>query len=240
MADSGATTATGTRILENGFSYLQSYNGLKQVTAVPTTTSFEYTISAELKDATGTIVARTQPCVTASATIERFAASYTPQAIDKFWAVVVLGNVEASKDRNSLADGVSNIQRGEHFRQQTIQPFTIYVFIPTTTEIAAREARDDAEDLFRPICQSVLFTKFDSQLFVGKQGPVQFSNHGVSAYNTAFYVHSYDFQQTVDITFDDTVGFDDDVAFRDIDLTIGLDFGTQELTASIDLDEDPL
>ena len=38
------------------------------------------------------------------------------------------------------------------------------------------------------------------------------------------------------MSFEDTVGPDDDVAFRDIDLTIGLDVGTETFDTSIDLD----
>jgi hypothetical protein len=102
--------------------------------------------------------------------------------------------------------------------------------------------RDDAEDLFRPICRSLLFSAFDSGLHVGEQSPLQFVQHGFSSYNTAFYIHAYQFEQTVDLTFDDTVGYDLDVAFRDITLDIKVDIGTGEpsLTADIDLDEEPL
>ena len=39
------------------------------------------------------------------------------------------------------------------------------------------------------------------------------------------------------MTFGDTIGYDTDVAFRDIDLTIGVDVGTGVLTADIDLDD---
>ena len=58
-----------------------------------------------------------------------------------------------------------------------------------------------------------------------------------SAYNASIYAHEYVFEQVADLQFEDTVGVDEDVAFRDIDLTMGLDIGTAELTALIDLDE---
>lgn len=238
MDDSGPTIATGTPLLVNGESALRQYNGLKQVTAVPSTTQFQFEVTDDtlFTPASGTIIAKTLPRISAAATIERAIESYTKQETDKLWAFVVLGDVTASKNRNIESDATDNIQRGQYYRQQITQPFTVLVMIPTSQEIAGRNARDLAEDLFRPICRSLLFSKFYSGLFVGKQGPVVFSDHGFGTYTNAYYAHAYNFQQTVDILFDDTVGYDVDVAFRDITLDMLIDFGTENFTADIDLD----
>ena len=242
MADTGATTATGSPLLLNGSSALQQYNGLKNVTAVPTATQFQYEItdSTLFTPASGTIIARTLPRISAAVSEERLLSAYTKQPQGDLWAFVVLEDVFASKNRNIESDATDNIQRGDQYRQQIIQPFTVYVFIPTKGEIAARDARDVAEDIFRPICRSLLFKPFSGGLYAGKQGPVQFVNHGFIHYDSAFYVHGYNFQQVVDITFEDTVGYDLDVAFRDISVTMGVSTGSEVMTAEIDLDEDPL
>ncbi len=76
--------------------------------------------------------------------------------------------------------------------------------------------------------------------------------HGDFRYDGALYVHQFSFQQTVDLTYEDTVGpLELDVAFRNIDLTI---FPTLGLTvpdpfvptdaasateSALDLDDDP-
>jgi hypothetical protein len=242
MSDSGPTTATGIPLLLNGSSYLKQYNGLKEVDTVPSTTSFtfEITDTTLFSPAAGTIKAKAEPRISGAISVERIVDAYTKKAQDEYWAFVVLGDVFASKSRKIESDATDNQQRGNEFRQQIIQPFTIVVAIPTKTEIAARAARDEAEDLMRPICRSILFKKFDSQLFVGAQNPSQFVDHGFTAYNSAFYIHSYNFESTADITFDDTVGYDDDVAFRDIITNMTIDLGTREdpLTANIDLDDE--
>lgn len=239
MVDSGPTVATGTPLLLNGYSVLQSYNGLKNVTAVPTTTTFEYEIADTtlFTPAQGTIEARINPRISAAVSAERIIDAYTKQAQDDLWAFVVLGDSFASKDRQISSDATSNLQRGNEYRQQVIQPFSVYLFFPTVNEIGARNSRDEAEDQFKFLCQSLLGSKFDSGLFVGKQNPVQFVDHGFYAYNTAFYVHVYNFQQVADITFGDTVGYDDDVAFRDINMTFNTNVGTEQFTADFVLDE---
>lgn len=244
MVDAGPTTATGTPLLLNGTSYLQGYNGLVSVASIPTATQFTYNIttSPPLTTATGTIVSRSLPRISASVSIDKALASYTKQTAGAVWAFVILGDIIASKNRAIDSDAVDNLQRGNDYRQQLIQPFTIFTLVSAVNSIAARDARDLAEDLFRPICQSVLFSKFDSGLYVGAQNPVVFSDHGFAFYDSTKYGHSYAFQTVSDITFDDTVGYDDDVAFRDITVNMGVDVGTgiEILTADIDLDDTPL
>lgn len=241
MADSGATTATGSPLLVNGSSYFKQYNGLKDIATVPSTTSFTYEITDTtlFTPASGSIKAKTRPRISGGVSVDRIVQSYTKKAQDEYWAFVVMGDVVASKSRKIESDATDNIQRGNEYRQQIIQPFTIVVALPVISEIAARAARDDMEDIFRCITRSVLFKAFDSQLFVGAQNPVQFVDHGFTAYNTAFYMHSFNFEATADITFDDTIGYDDDVAFRDITTNMTIDVGTREdpLTADIDLDD---
>jgi len=239
MADAGPVTATGTPLLLNGASILQQYNGLWAVATVPDTTHFTYEITDTTlyTPAAGTISARLEPRISGAISEERLIAAYTAQPTGNYWAFVVLGDVIASKSRHIESDAVDNLQRGHEYRQQIVQPFTVFVFIPTSAEVSARDARDAAEDLFRPICRALIQKKFDSGLNVGAQNPVVFTDHGFVAYNAAFYVHSYAFQATADITFEDTIGYDDDVAFRDISLTMGVDVGTEVMTADIDLDD---
>jgi len=245
MVDAGPTVATGSPLLLNGSSAYQSYNGLYAVTTTPASDTFTYEIanSTIYTPAAGTITARMKPRISAAVDPRRLVEAYTKQndAAD-LWAFVVIGDVSASKSREIQSDATANIQRSNTFRQQCVFPFSVFVFFPTSHQIHARQARDDAEDLFPLLCQSLLFKKFDSYLYRGAQNPVVFVDHGFFAYNKAHYVHVFNFETVADLTFNDTIGYDVDVAFRDIDTNINLGHGTgvEVLTANINLDDVPL
>ena len=244
MLDSDATTATGSPLALNASSVFQGYNGIFSVLAVPTTTTFTYTpIEPKTLDASGTIIAKTDVRISGAATLERAVASYTKQATDDLWLFVVIGDVVASRDRKMVSDFVDNLQRsqqGEGFRQQTAQTFAVYAFIPASDSIGGRAEGDLAQELFVPICQSVLFFEFDTLYAEGEQNPVQFTSHGIEGYNSAFYIHRYSFEMAADLSFADTVGYSPDVAFRDIAITTKLTTGEELFTTNIDLDDEPV
>lgn len=243
MADSGVTATSGPSVIEGAESPFRRYNGLYAVESTPSKRSFTVLHPAlTLLDPQGTITARASSRISAGVDPDKVVRSYTEQKIDDYWAFVVLGDVDASKDRDIRSDAISNATRGNYYRQQIIQPFSIYVFIPASEEVAGRAARDQAEDLFHPICRSVLWVKFDSGLASGPQNTVQFSSHSSFRYNDAVYVHEFAFAQVADLTESDCVDPDFNVAMRDIVLRMIPDLGTRVnfMTADIDLDETPL
>ncbi len=243
MVDAGPVVATGTPLVLNGSNILSQYNGLHKITVIPTPTTFEYEIinTTLFTPASGTIISRSNARISGIVSIDRLIDAYTDNPPDKNWLFVSTENVNASKDRKILSDAVDNIQKNSYFRQQIIQQVSLFLVIPTAVnQIAGAQAKDMAEDLFGKITQSILFKKFETYLFAGELNPLQFVAHGFQAYNTAFYIHQYSFEQVADLLFEDTVGPDEDVAFRDIDLNMGLDIGTAILTAKIDLDDEPL
>ena len=241
MADAGPTVATGSPLLLNGSNVFQTYNGLREVDTVPDTTSFTY----EITDATiftpahGTIIAKTSPRISTAVDFDRAMAAYTQQSTGKAWLFVVLGDSLANKSRAIDTDSTDNIQRGNFFNQKLIQNVDLFVFLPTSEQIAARVARDRCEELLSPICQSVLRAKFPS-LVENDNNPLMIEGHGAQAYNTAFYAHRYSFQATLQMGETDTFTPTDDVAFRDIDMTSGTDIGTETFSTNIDLDDEPL
>ena len=241
MLDSGPTTATGSPIATNISNYFASYNGLFEVTTVPNTTTFTYEITnTTALDPVGTINVRANVRISGTVSEESIIDAYTKQdAPNELWGFVVLEDVVASRSRHIQSDAVDNIQRSNYFRQQVIQPFSFYVAVPTSSEIAGRSARDICETLFLFICQSILFKRFSSGLTLTEYSPLQFSSHGSFLYNKAYYVHRYSFEQMVYIQFDDTVGSDPDVAFRDIELDTTMNIGTgiEQITANINLDD---
>ena len=242
MADSGATVATGSPVLHAGESALRDYNTTYAVAQIPNDFTFEVTHAAStMLDPTGSMEARARPRISAAVNPERAIDSYTAKDADDLWLFVILGDVETSKSRRIQSDAHDNIGRSASYRQQVTQNFGVHLYIPCSTEIGAADARDQAEDLFRPICRSLLGTKFDSGLYLGQKYATHCMRHGTELYTTAVYVHVYEFQQAADITYDDTVGPALDVAFRDIDFTMDPDLGgTTTLTGTVDLDDKPL
>lgn len=236
--DSGPLTATGSPLLLSGSSPLQQYNGLREITAVPTTTTFEYEVtdSTLFTPASGTIVAKTLPRVSSAVDIERVIASYTKQPKGNGWLFVVLGDGVANKSRRIDTDNTDNIQQGNYFNQRLIQTVQLFVILPASDEIAGSAARDRCEELLSPICQSVLTARFPS-LVENSNNPLMITGHGAERYNTAIYVHQYAFEANLQMGPSDIFVPTDDVAFRDIEMTMGLDVGTETFETKIDLDE---
>jgi len=242
VADSGPLSATGSPLLLNGSSPLQSYNGLKSVASVPTTATLTYAITdlGQFSPASGTITAKTNPRISGSVTADRIIDAYTAQPPADAWLFVVMNDTIANRDRNLTIDGTTNIGKSSNFKQYAAQTVSFYAVFPAANEIAGRAARDRAEELFQPVCQSVLFSKFDSLLAAGEYSALMFNEHGFEAYNTAVYIHRYTYEMSLLLGFDDTVGADEDVAFRDISMAQLHDVGTGVITSEIDLDEEPL
>lgn len=249
MTDDGPTTATGTILLIKGQNVNNQYDGVHLITAVPNSTSFQYVLGFDLLPASGSPQVQSQIRISAAAQIERIVFAYTQQPEADLWAYVVLGDVVASKDPNNENDATSRQsrkQQGQDFFQQMTQSFSIYVFVPTSDELAGRKARDLCEDLFLPINQSVLFFTFDSGLQASKNSASGFVSHTIYDYGElggyAFYVHEYNYEQVVDITYADTVGDDPSIAFRDIEFRMSVSPGTEKvvLVSKINLDVKPL
>lgn len=222
----------------NGSNVFASYNGLHTVTAVDTATTFKYSLAKTLPDAVGGAI-KGNPRISGATNFERLLQSYTAQPQDDAYLFVVMGDAIAHKDRNTDTDSTANIQRGANFNQRLSQAINLYVFLPTAANLTGRAARDRCVELLQPICQCLLRARFPS-LVSSNNNPIAITSHGFEAYNGAFYVHQYGFEATVTLTDEDTFSPDDDVAFRDIELTIGVDLGTGEMVSDIDLDEQPL
>ena len=239
--DAGPLSATGSPVSQD-ISVLPGFNGRHQVTVIDATT-FTYPISATLfASAGGTPVVKPDARISGSVTFDIAEDAYTKQGENDLWAFVVLGDVIASKNRDIQSDLTDTAKRVTGWRQRVGQPFTVYVFTPSVKERAGRSARDLMEDVSVALFRSLLGAKFNTGYYASNQYVTTFINHGFTAYTSAYYVHEFNFEVAADITFEDTVGYEFDTAFRDIELSITPDFGTHEnpATANIDLDEDQL
>lgn len=241
VADAGATAATGSPLLQNG-SVPPGFNGRYPVTVIDPDT-FTYPVSQVLfATAGGAPFVKPDARISGAASVDRAVNAYSKQNANDLWAFVVLGDVIASKNRETRSDMTDTMTRRTAWKQRMTQPFTVFVFVGTKDDRGGLTARDLMEDVSVALFKSLLGVKFDTGYFASNQYATTFINHGFSEYSTAFYVHEFNFELAADITFDDTVGYDFDTAFRDISLGVVPDFGTQEdpATATINLDEVPL
>ena len=238
VSGSPITPATGAIFLLENFS--EGYNGRHEITVLDTT-SFTYEITqTPLSPAQGTIIMRKGVRVSGGVNIERIIDSYTKQNANDLWAFVVLGNTVASKNRATLSDATSTpFARGEDTRQRVIDNFAIFTIIPTRDEISGLEARDLAEDILPILLKSVGGVKFSSGLCSGDAFITIFDSHNTFLYQGSYYVHQFNFQIVKDITTDDLVEPDFNVAFRDISIQY-LDFTDDGdeviMTSEIELD----
>lgn len=239
VPDSGATIGTGSILLEDPGDPF-GYNGLKTIVSVPIPTKFTYTLPQPLTEAaTGTILIHSGLRVTGSATIDRALEIYTKQNIDELWAFVVLDDAFVSKDRTARNDAVSAAGAGADRRQQLIQSASVYIFSKSTQNLSGRSIRDQMVDVRKFLLKSLVGVKFNSDLNSQNGLGLFFVSDGIEIYDRATYVHRFEFQLLTDITNEDTVDPDFNVAFRDISLTMSTNLGTGKLLADIDLDDDP-
>ena len=245
MTDAGPTTATGSPVAEDADSFLRDYNRLYSVATITDTDTFTATTTITGADApvTSSAELRVKPRITGAIDLERAMETYTAQGADKLWAFVILGDVQASRGQEHRSDSIDRQFHDVSWSQQVVAPFSIVIMASVSNEIAARAARDTMTELWSPLCRSVLGSRFDSQLAVAQCEPVNFVGHGVLQYDRGMYVHGFSFEAVEELGFDDTIGYSDSVAFRDIDYTITPDLdasqGDGEMSGTIDLDESP-
>lgn len=232
-----SSPATGLPVLLENFSV--GYNG-RHVIDVINSTTFTYQITQTPNSpAQGTIEAHTSVRVSGAVNIEKARESYTAKALNKLWALVILGDPTISKDRHTLSDSTGTQGSGDEFRQRMITPFGVFVFVPATSEIAGMQARDQMEDVRPFLYKSLLRVTFNTELQSETEYGVITEGDSFFDYNGAVYIHQFVFSTQTDIIYNDTVAPDFSVAFRNIELQYLDELGTVELTANINLDEEP-
>ena len=228
--------ATGSILLFDGKE--RGYNGRYPITKIDNNT-FTYQISdTPLSPAIGTIVARGQQRVSGAISLERAVQAYTKQNDNELWAFVVLTDTTTSKDRNVISDAVAIAGRGNDPRIMLIRRFSIFVFCPTTNEIAARAVSDLREDIEKALFKAIYrFTPSQSLTDQASNGVV-FERSGLLHYEIAYAVLEFAFQSISYVTYDDTVDPGMNVAFRDIHLEMSKN-PNAPVTAEINLDDKP-
>lgn len=240
--DSGATVGTGS-MQAIDVSFVQ-YNGFFEVQSVDTPTTLTYNLAGPISESaiSGGILSGNFR-ISGAIDPTRAVNSYTKQSLTDDWCFVALGNVTASKDRNTQNDAITVYTGSDQLKQMLIQNFSIFVIVNTTASLSARNHRDDMEDTAVFLFKSLVGTNFNTGLTESGQYRTVFNSHNIFSYDTAVYVHQFAFETVADLTFGDSVGYPEDAAFRDINFDISTQLmsdDTIHLTGSIDLDDTPL
>ncbi len=240
MLDSGATSATGARLKLSRRKRSQ-LNGTYKVAYRISDTEFTFESGSNIVMSSSVGKVKTKLRVSASASVERAVDSYTKQELDKCYAFAVLGDTRASQSRDTQNDLVSDIGKSNYYRQIITESVTVVVIGNTKDDIAARRMRDSMVDLLVAITRSIAFYQFPTNFHISRSSPLSFVSHGTRTYNGVLYVHEFIFESSIDMLFQDTVMYDDDVAMRGIDMTLEPDIdGTGFLQTTINLDTEEL
>lgn len=236
--------ATGSPVGEDLGRFDRSFDRLLSVDSIIDTTQFTATTVVTGAPASPLITSgaevRLRPRISGAINLDRAMEAYTSQADGKLWAYVILGDTTASRGQDHASDATDRQVLDESWKQQVIVPFSVAVFAPSKNNIAARAVRDSMSDLWAPLSRCLLGQTFPTQLSNGICGGVNFVGHGTLQNAGGFYVHGFSFEVVEELGFGDTVGYNDNVAFRNIDITIipdlDADQGEGEMTAVAALD----
>jgi hypothetical protein len=191
-----------------------------------------------------TITVNTRIRARAAADITRAEAIYTKQGAAKPFIFVIMTDVSVSKDRHTPNDGLATFTKQDMRLLRLLQNFAIAVFIPTADDIGG----DNAQHMAYGEIYSAL-TKIFYGFGFSDESAIDYvtvsAGHGPGLYNSAYYLHVYDWQVPNVITFES--GFDGqspfitDVAFRDINQSLYVNSSDKAIMSmALDLDEEPL
>jgi hypothetical protein len=176
--------------------------------------------------------------------VDRLIELYTKQSDrDDLWGYVMMHDVLVSKDRSTHTDATATFPASDSMRMRLIDGFDFYIVVKTSNEISANRAIDLCRhELFLPIMKTVYGVKFDTGLSSGSDYKTIFTQQQIASgefgYKKAYYAHAYSFETHMDLTDEDSVDPRNTRAFRDIDYTLNV--YNQEMTAKINLDDEPL
>lgn len=238
LPSSLSSPASGTMYLLNNFPY--GYNGWVAVTVIDAVT-FTYQNTWPSADfAMGSPQCNTQVRVSGAISIERAVTSYTKQFQNQMWAFVVMGDCNSNKDRFVLTDAQVKHVKGQGFRQEVIQNFSVYVFNPSKDTVGARRNYDIMMDVSVSLFKALLGMLPDQLYVEVPQYGVGFIKHGFYAFMDAYYIHEFVFQIPYYIIDLDGVSPAMNVAFRDVDFSFTNSFDVDIISSDVNLDDEPL
>jgi len=210
------------------------YNGSKQITVIDNT-SFTFSVNESLNTPSqGTIEIATNVRIAWAATAERADDYYSKKYNDSDYSnfiFVVLGSKAVYKDGTIASDISTSIERNQDYFFHAAQDFSIYIYLPANNDTLAGTQSDKAREYEAFILKSIANYSFSSVLTDYKYQPTNYVGNEVDIYNTAYYVHRYDFTAKGFIQIADTIEFNPGVpldhiegSFTDKNLQFKADF----------------
>jgi hypothetical protein len=214
---------------------VDGFSGLKEVTKVNDTT-FTFTTSKPLASEGQGGTVHNDFRITRSASIERFIEAYSKQLTNDWWGIVTPEPVIASKNRNILSDSTDMPTPGDEYRQKLISVFSLYLLIPSKSDIAGGGSYDEVISESAGIFKSLLGAALQSPYTIGSFSKIILESHQFHSFLKAYYIHQFNFSITDQIIIDDFNTTSDDVAFRDIDFDILNNFDETLMDNTLQLD----
>ena len=239
IADSGATSATGTMFLLEPWRY--GLNGWQQVTVVSGTVFTYTTTGIANAEGYGSMELRKAIRVSGAVTAARAESAYTELGTSQLSAFVVLGEVAASKSRHSTIDAIHSAGRQTVYRQMLLNNIYVYLFVPTHGDATGRSSRDLVTDIAKDIFKAILGDHYPTYFINEPATTLALVSHGQLVYKGAYYIHEFHFEAQSDITNEDIASPDVTRAFRDINIDyLDDDLETELLRQETNLDDVPL
>lgn len=218
------------------------YDGAYRVTVID---DFNFTFVIEntnlmLDGFNGTITINQR--IWGSITPDRFLEFYERQLTDKYCICVCLDDATFSKDRNISNDATGSAGGNSDIRNALLEPFSVYVVIPSTDDPFCMQAINSIKDEIAPALYQILIGyPFHNDTQQGTHG----LGHRPFTYHKAFYVHEFKFETYKELTLDNSVyaGFGSlspTRAFRDAFLQLQNSYQVKIAQDAINLDDDPL
>ena len=177
--------------------------------------------------------------IAAAADFQRAQDVYSKQAAEEAYLFVIMTDLDVSKDRHTLNDGIAGFTRQDMMLLRVLQNFSTTVFLPTGADLSGADAQDVAYGTLVSALISALFGLEETTSTL--RYLTVLAGTGPAEYNTAYYAHVYDWQLPGVLTYEDGFLQWPDVAFRDISQTLKL-FNDSEagMVVNINLDEEPI
>jgi len=214
-----------------------SFIGSFQVNTTPTATTFTYQIASNPESAGGVnAVLHLAPRISGAITEDRLAEAYTKRDTDEYFAFVVMGDVTTSRDRAIETDANQQIADDTHKRLRQIEPFSVYVFARTSQEMSARAVRDSMDDVKQALLKALFGVKLPTVFSDSVWCTISPTGDGFAAYNSAVYVHRFDFERSIDLVEADAVEPGFTRAWRDTNIQQLNDFDETIMETDINMD----
>jgi hypothetical protein len=235
-----SSPATGTIKMVDPLS--SSYTGVHEVDTVVSDTAFTYAVDADPQSpALGSPRLHTAPRISGAVTEDRMRQAYTKQPEDDFWLVVTTGETTTSRNRAIESDAIETLTDADLMKVRQIETISIFCLAPAKSSIAARSVVDKIDSEVKPaILKALLGYKPKSVYFETNWCMLVPSGDGFADYDSATYVHRFDFERSIDLVRQDGVSPAPTKAWRDTQLSWLNDYKESVMESDIDMDDVPL